>query len=89
MRSVLYYFVKKSGCMITTPLVRGYPRIRAMPIEKRHTPCPKGYGFLEVNKGKPVSVIKGRVFKNFFTLAEEMREEINYIIIIIIIIIII
>ena len=67
--------------MITTSLVRGYPRIRAMPIEKKaHTPCPKGYGFLEVHERKPVSVVKGRGSKTFITLSEEMREERNYII---------
>jgi hypothetical protein len=67
--------------MITTSLVRGYPRIRAVPIEKRHTPlAQRDTGFLKLTKENRCQLSKGGVSIPFSRLQIEMREERNCII---------
>jgi len=66
--------------MITASLVRGYPRIRAMPIEKRHTPLAQRDFFLKLTKENRCRLSKGGASRPFSRLQIEMREERNCII---------
>jgi len=77
MRSVLYHFVqKKSGWLITTSVVRGYPRIRAMPIEKRHTPpAQRDTGFLNLTKENRCQLSKGGASRSFSRLQKKSEKK--------------
>jgi len=62
--------------MITTSLVRGYPRIRAMPIEKRHTPlAQRDTGFLKLTKENRCQLSKGGASRAFSRLQKKWEKK--------------